>query len=463
MSNSNLAGLILAAGKGTRMMSDLPKGLHEVAGVPMVQLVGDAVLKSGVSSPIVVVGYHGDLVKESLGSNYRYAVQEQQLGTGHATMMAADFLKDHHGPVLVTPGDTPLLSADTLAQLFSDFEKESAQVSMATFVTVEPKGYGRILRDQSGFVRGIVEDKDATEEEKNILEVNPAVYVFDCQLLLEVLPEIKCANSQNEYYLTDAVSAISKRGGKVVARVFDDPDEFMGVNDRWQLAEASRIMRLRILREHAMRGVTIVDPTSTYIGFDVQIEPDVTIQPMTVIEGKTKIGSGSAIGPNAWIKDSIIEQGCRVFMSHIDQAHMSRDSRCGPFSNLRPGANLGTSVKIGNFVEIKNTDIGDQTAVSHLTYLGDASIGKKANIGAGTITCNYDGFSKHRTEIGDNSFVGSNSTLVAPIKIGNETMVAAGSVVTHDVPDDAIAIGRARQENKEGWVALWRKKKSNQA
>lgn len=462
MSHRPVAGLILAAGKGTRMKSDLPKGLHEVAGVPMVQLVADAVRGAGVQKPIVVVGYKGELVQESMGAEtYAFAEQKEQLGTGHAALMASDLLAGFDGPVLITPGDTPLLSATTLSRLVEDFYAEDAQASMATFVTVDPNGYGRIVRDESGQVSGIVEQKDATPEQLQIFEVNPAVYVFDCKLLLEILPTLKNSNAQGEYYLTDAIAEIRRRNGKVIATVFDDPDEFMGVNDRWQLAEAARIMRLRILRRHALNGVTIVDPTSTYIGLEVELGTDVTIQPMTVIEGSTKIAAGSQIGPNAWIKDSTIGSGCRVFMSHIDQATMEDESRCGPFSNLRPGTRLGKKVKVGNFVEIKNSQIGETTAVSHLTYIGDATVGARSNIGAGTITCNYDGFNKNRTVIGDDTFVGSNSTIVAPRTIGNGSMVAAGSVVTEDVPDDAMAVGRGRQVTKTGWVASWRKRQSN--
>ncbi len=285
--------------------------------------------------------------------------------------------------------------------------------------------------------------------------------MFDCKLLLEILPTLGNANAQGEYYLTDAIAEVRRRGGRVVAEVFDDPDEFMGVNDRWQLAEAARIMRLRILRRHAMNGVTLVDPTSTYIGFDVELEPDVLVQPMTVIEGVTRIATGAEIGPNAWIKDSRIGRECKVFMSHVDQATMEDGSRCGPFSNLRPGTRLGSKVKVGNFVEVKNSDVGEGTAISHLTYIGDSTVGSKANIGAGTITCNYDGYHKNRTEIGDGAFIGSNSTIIAPRTIGAGAFVAAGSVISQDVPDDAMAIGRARQENKEGWAISWRNKQSS--
>lgn len=444
------------------MKGDLPKGLHEVAGVPMVQLVGEAVKNAGVACPIVVVGYEGHQVMQALGESYAYAEQREQLGTGHAALMAAPVLAGFDGPVIVAPGDTPLLSAETLRKLVETFLDEGAQAAMATFVTVDPRGYGRIVRDDSGLVAAIVEEKDATREQQQILEVNPAVYVFDNRTLFEILPGLKNTNVQGEYYLTDAIAAIRARGGKVVATVFDDPDEFMGVNDRWQLGEASRIMRLRILRGHALNGVTIVDPTSTYIGFDVDIEPEVTIQPMTVIEGKTRIAARANIGPNAWIKDSQIGQDCQVFMSHVDQAVMDEQSRCGPFSNLRPGTRLGKRVKVGNFVELKNSDLGEKVAVSHLTYIGDASVGARTNIGAGTITCNYDGYDKHRTEIGADAFIGSNSTIIAPRKIGDGAFVAAGSVINGDVPADSMAIARARQENKDGWAASWRKRKTTE-
>lgn len=443
------------------MKSEIPKALHLVAGMPMVELVSRAVRGAGIQRPTVVVGHRGEAVIESLGEGHDFVWQREQKGTGHAVLMAAEALRGHHGPVLVTPGDTPLLSADTLARLVEAYHAESAQVSMATFVTVEPQGYGRIVRDENDAVAGIVEDRDATPAQRAILEVNPAVYCFDCQTLLEVVQGLGTNNSQGEVYLTDAIAAIHSQGGKIVAETFDDPDEFMGVNDRWQLAEAARILRLRTLRKHAMNGVTIVDPSSTYITLDVEIEADALIEPMTVIEGTTRIAAGARIGPNAWVKDSEIGRDCRVFMSHVDQASMGEGSRCGPFSNLRPGTRLGASVKVGNFVEVKNSEVGEGTAVSHLTYIGDASVGSCANIGAGTITCNYDGYKKHRTKIGKGAFIGSNSTLVAPVEIGDNGFVAAGSVITKEVPEGALGVGRARQEVREGWVNSWKAKKSS--
>lgn len=457
-----LMGVILAAGKGTRMKSDLPKCLHEVCGVPMAEHVGRALKAGGVDRPIVVVGHGAESLKVALGGCYTYAHQEEQKGTGHATSMAAAALAGFEGPVFVVSGDAPLISAGTLAQLLERHRASRAALTMATCMLIDAKGYGRIVRDSSDKVVRVVEEKDATPSERAIHEVNPAVYCFDCAKLLAVLPTLGSNNAQGEVYLTDAVEALASKGEVVEAVPFDDPDEFLGVNDRWQLAEASRVMRLRILRMHALNGVTIVDPTSTHIGGDVTIETDVVVQPMTVLEGRTTIAAGAEIGPNAWVKDATIGRGCRVFMSHIDQATMEDGSRCGPFSNLRPGAHLGQEVKVGNFVEIKNGRIGAKTSISHLTYIGDAEVGKNTNIGAGTITCNYDGFVKSKTQIGDDVFVGSNSTLIAPVVLGNGSFVAAGSVVTRDVPEDAMAIGRSRQENKESWVKLWRKRRTGQ-
>jgi bifunctional UDP-N-acetylglucosamine pyrophosphorylase/glucosamine-1-phosphate N-acetyltransferase len=442
------------------MKSDLPKALHEVAGLPMVRLVADSLRSAGVGRPIVVIGHRGDMVRKALGdSGFDYVEQREQLGTGHAALAALPCLAGYDGPVLVVSGDTPLITSETLAKLVRDMGAQGAQAAIATFVTVEPHGYGRILRGADGSVEGIVEERDAAPEQKAILEVNPAVYCFEAETLRRTLPELRADNVQGEYYLTDVVAAIKRQGGKISATVFDDPDEFMGVNDRWQLAEASRVMRLRILRAHAVNGVTIVDPSSTFVGADVVIEPDVVLQPMTTVSGKTRIASGSTVGPNSWVKDAVIGSNCHVFMSHVDQVVMEDGSRCGPFSNLRPGTRLGTDAKIGNFVEVKNSQIGSRAAVSHLSYIGDATVGESTNIGAGTITCNYDGFQKNRTEIGCEAFIGSNTTIIAPRTIGDGAIVAAGSVVTQDVPEGALAIGRSKQENKLEWASHWRERK----
>ena len=336
-----------------------------------------------------------------------------------------------------------------------------AEGVLATVKADDPTGYGRIQRDLDGSVRGIVEHKDATEEERQTLdEINPALYCFKLSALKALLPKVEPSPTTGEIYLTEMIRLIRESGGTVNAVLCDEEAEFQGVNDRWQLSQAAKTFRMRILRRLAESGVTVVDPDSTFIGGDVEIGPDTTILPMTVIDGRTKIGSHCSIGPSTWIKDSVIHDDVRIFMSHLDQAEMESGSRCGPFANLRPDAKLGKKVKVGNFVEIKKSTIGAGTSISHLTYIGDSRVGSEANIGAGTITCNYDGYLKHITEIGDGAFVGSNTTLVAPVRVGEGAMTAAGSVITGDVPSNSLGIGRSRQENREEWAKKWRQRRA---
>lgn len=457
-----ITGIILAAGKGTRMKSELPKGLHRVCGIPMAALVGRAMMEAGLERPIVVVGHGGDLLVQALGPAYDYAWQHEQHGTGHAAMMAVDALKASGAElVVIAPGDTPLLSAEVFKELTKRHISSGSKATVASAILPDPTGYGRVVRDSEGPLK-IVEHKDATAAEREIKEVNAAIYVFDVAELLAVLPTLSNDNNQNEYYLTDVISAIRRRGGKVEGLPFEDQDILRGVNDRWQLAEAAKVLRQRVLKKHALNGVTIVDPDTTYIEPDVVIGQDTTIEPGTILEGNTSIGPSCHIGPNTKIQDSSLGEGCVVLMSHLNGATMLDGSRCGPFANLRPGAVLGEQTKIGNFVEIKNAKLGARVAVSHLSYLGDGEVGSGTNVGAGTIFCNYDGFLKHRTIVGEGVFVGSNSTLVAPITIGDGAMIAAGSVVTKDVPGDALALGRARQEVKDGWVVAWRKRQSEE-
>jgi bifunctional UDP-N-acetylglucosamine pyrophosphorylase / glucosamine-1-phosphate N-acetyltransferase len=459
MSHSPIAGIILAAGKGTRMKSENPKGLHAACGVPMAGLIGRALKEAGVERPIVVVGHRGDLLQEALGESFDFAWQHTQEGTGHAARMAAPLLKSCTGEVLITPGDTPLLQGSTLQALVEAHRASGASCTVATVVMHDATGYGRVIRGQDGAVEKIVEHKDASESERQVREINTGIFCFDVRLLLEVLPELSNKNKQSEYYLTDTVELINRKGGKVEAFVFSDPDEAMGVNDRWQLAEAEKALRRRILKRHALNGVSIIDPDTTYIGADVSIGIDTVIEPMTSLQGNTVVGAHCTIGPSSRVVNSTIGDSCTVLMSHLSGATMLEGSRCGPYANLRPGSVLGEKAKVGNFVEIKNASLGAGAAVSHLSYIGDGAVGERTNIGAGTIFCNYDGFGKHRTEIGDGVFVGSNSTLVAPVSIEDGAMIAAGSVVTSDVPENALAIGRGRQENKLEWAAQWRKKK----
>jgi len=459
MERSSLAGIILAAGKGTRMKSDLPKALHAVWGVPMAELIGRSLKCAGVSRPVIVVGHGGESLIDALGKSYDYVWQHEQKGTGHAALMAAEFLRDHEGPVIVTPGDTPLLTGETLKKLAAQHEESGANCTVATVKLADPTGYGRIVRDDKGAVKGIVEHKDASDAIREIDEVNSGIFCFNARVLFEVLPKIKNDNAQGEYYLTDAVAAINEQGGVVRPFLHADVEELSGVNDRWQLAEAAKGLRRRVLKGHALNGVTIFDPDTTYIGIDVHIGRDTEIEPGTIIEGDTRIGANCSIGPYSRIINAKIEDKCIVRMSHLNGATMHKGARCGPFANLRPGAKLGEGAKVGNFVEVKNATLGQSVAVSHLSYIGDGAIGNDTNIGAGTIFCNYDGYQKHRTEVGEGVFVGSNTTLVAPVTIGDGAVIAAGSVITHDVPKGALGVGRQRQEVKEEWAIHWRKRK----
>ncbi|MCZ8170362.1 MAG: bifunctional UDP-N-acetylglucosamine diphosphorylase/glucosamine-1-phosphate N-acetyltransferase GlmU [Armatimonadota bacterium] len=450
--------IVLAAGKGTRMKSAVPKVLHEVCGVPMVEHVRRAVVAAGATRVIVVVSPDTEApIRECLqASPVEYAIQADPQGTGHAAAQALPLLEGQDGDVLVVCGDTPLISPETLRTLLQVRREADVAVVTATFEPEDPSAYGRVVR-QGDDALAIIEHADATEaQRKELTEVNSAVYAFEVEALRDAIPHLK-PSPKGEIYLTDTVGWLYNDGrGSKAAGPFAE-NEFMGVNDRWSLAEAGRIMRLQILERLAREGVTIVDPASTYVEADVTAEPDAMIHPMTVIEGRTTLGAGCQVGPSSWIKDSVIGPRARVFMSHVDQAMIGEGSRCGPFANLRPGTVLETQVKVGNFVEVKNAVLSQQVSVSHLTYIGDASVGPRTNIGAGTITCNYDGFKKSRTTIGADAFVGSNSTLVAPVNIANRAMIAAGSVVTRDVPEGALAVGRGRQENKEEWADRWRR------
>lgn len=448
-------GVVLAAGQGTRMKSDKPKVLHPVCGLSMVEWVVRALTEAKIKRIIVVVGFGGGEVRKQLeGYNVELVDQEERLGTGHAVMCAAPLLAGHGGVTVVSAGDTPLLRSETVCALIES-TGAGAVAALATATMDDPGAYGRILRGPDGRFQAIVEAKDCTPDQLETKEWNPALYAFSNPTLLQALPRLKADNKQGEYYLTDVLGILRESGGEVVT-VGGESEQFFGVNDRWQLAEAGAAMRRRILRRHAENGVTILDPDSTTVGPDVVIGVDTLIHPNTVIEGKSRIGKASEVGPNTWVKDCFLGDGVRAYMSHLERAEMGDGSRCGPFANLRPGAALSARVKVGNFVEIKNANIGEDTSVSHLTYIGDARVGHRTNIGAGTITCNFDGFVKSQTTIGDDVFVGSNTTLIAPVTIGDESMVAAGSVVTYDVPEGSMAIGRGRQENKGGWYRRWR-------
>ncbi len=457
-----LAGIILAAGKGTRMKSDVPKVMHLCMGIPMVELVGRAMRGAGVQRVVAVVGHGAELVKSHLSDQgFAFALQSVQLGTGHAALMAKDVFASFQGAILITPGDTPLLTAEALAEVVRVHTEANSLATIASINLQDPTGYGRIVRNVAGKPIRIVEQKDASPEEQKITEVNSSVYCFDSQTLFRILPTLGNNNAQGEYYLTDVIAQIVKEGGATEAVCFKDPDLFMGVNDRWHLAEASGKLRTRILKSHALNGVTIIDPGTTFISPDVEIGIDTVIEPMTILEGKSTIGANCQIGPNSKLSHAKVGNGCRILASHVDNSEVGDDARIGPFAHLRLGSKIGDGVKIGNFVETKKTTMGDRSSAGHLAYLGDSSVGSGANIGAGTITCNYDGYNKHRTQVGDGAFIGSNSTLVAPVTIAEGAYVAAGSVITNDVEEDALALGRARQVEKIGWVKAWREKNSS--
>jgi bifunctional UDP-N-acetylglucosamine pyrophosphorylase/glucosamine-1-phosphate N-acetyltransferase len=458
MSNQPVAGIILAAGQGTRMKSDMPKVLHQVCDLPMVEHVARALRGAGVDRIVIVVGHGGEEVQAQLGDDYEYAWQHDRLGTGHAVQMAAPLLAEFSGKVIVTAGDTPLVSSAMFADLIAG-GNASTKCLIASSIVDNPTGYGRIVREGMAVV-GIVEERDATPEQREIQEVNSSIYCFDGRALLECLPKLKNDNAQGEYYLTDIAAMLAAQGA-TDAMVFNDPDILLGVNDRWQLAQADRKMRERILQRHAESGVTIMDPGTTYIGAEVEIGADTVLEPSTMIVGKTQIGVACRIGPFTRIEDCQIGDHAKVYVSYLREAKLHETAKVGPFAHIRPGSELYPDVKVGNFVETKNARLATGAKASHLTYIGDADIGENANIGAGTITCNYDGFQKSRTVIGRDVFVGSNSTLVAPLSLGDGSFVAAGSVVTSgSYPADGLVVGRSRTEVKEQWAAQWRNKKS---
>ncbi|MEA4883370.1 MAG: bifunctional UDP-N-acetylglucosamine diphosphorylase/glucosamine-1-phosphate N-acetyltransferase GlmU [Clostridia bacterium] len=430
-------GLVLAAGLGKRIKSEMPKALHQVAGIPMIDHVVQALKLSGASRVIVVVGHGGEALEQHLSSSAEVVWQDEQLGTGHAASCAAQALAGYDGNVVVMPGDVPLLRASTIRNLVEQHLRTGCAATVLSMVLDEPGAYGRIVRDSRRNVASIVEYRDASEEIRSLREVNTGVFCFATPLLFNYLPQLTNNNQQGEYYLTDVVEAFIAAGHAVGACTLDDPSEGAGINSRVELAQAEQVMRNRVRRELMESGVTMVDPASTFIDSGVVIGEDTVIMPFTVISGKCVIGKSCNIGPYVNIRDSSMDDGCNI----------------GPFAYIRPGTHLARRVKVGDFVEVKNSSVGEGTKIPHLSYIGDAKLGAGINIGAGTITCNYDGMAKHTTVIEDGAFVGANSNLVAPVKVGREAYIATGSTVTSEVPAGALAIARARQENRDGWVA----------
>jgi len=450
-----VTAIILAAGEGKRMRSRQPKILHRLCGRP---LVGYPLrlARTFADRVVMVVPPSADGVAQVAGEGVLTVVQRERLGTGHAVVQAKDACGE--GTILVLPGDMPLLTVETIERLLNHHKAASAAATLLTAIVDNPAGYGRVLR-QRGRVARIVEDRDATDDQKKINEIGTSVYCFDARRLWSALAEVRPDNDQGEYYLTDVVAILSRAGATVEAVTVADPSEAQGVNDRKQLAAVAMVQRRRILDRLMESGVTIVDPASTYVEDTVTIGPDTVVQPQTVIEGATVIGSECVIGAGSHVSGSRLAD--RVVLkpySIIEEAAIDEDATLGPFCHLRPGCHIGAGAEIGNFAELKKSRVGKKTKIHHVSYMGDATLGERVNVGAGTITCNYDGQRKHPTVIGDGVFVGTNSSLVAPLTIGEGAYVAAGSVITRDVPPGALALERSPQVVKDGWAA---KRKSN--
>ncbi|MBD2774522.1 bifunctional UDP-N-acetylglucosamine diphosphorylase/glucosamine-1-phosphate N-acetyltransferase GlmU [Iningainema tapete] len=440
---------ILAAGRGTRMKSNLPKVLHSLGGRSLIERVLDGVEPLSPTRQMLIVGYQALEVKAALQSipNLEFVEQTAQLGTGHAIQQLLPHLQGYTGDLLVLYGDVPLLRTETLKQLLLIHQKHQNSATILTAHMANPKGYGRVFCNDENLVQQIIEDKDCTTEQKQNRRINAGIYCFRWQDLELVLPNLQPNNVQKEYYLTDAVSHLSP----VMAVDVEDNQEILGINDRLQLATAYSILLHRIKEKWMAEGVTLIDPTSITIDDTVEIQSDVIIEPQTHLRGKTVIHTGSRIGPGSLIEDSQIGENVTVLYSVVKDSIVQPGTTIGPYTHLRGRVQVGAGCRLGNFVELKNTKLGDRTNVAHLSYLGDTTAGNRVNIGAGTITANYDGVKKHPTKIGDNTKTGANSVLVAPLTLGDNVYVAAGSTVTEDVPDESLVIARARQVVKPDW------------
>ena len=443
--------VILAAGMGTRMKSKMPKVLHKVCGKPLSKWVIDASKAAGADKVCAVVGHKAETVKEVLGDVCEFALQTEQKGTGHAVMQAIDVIKNSKGEVVILNGDTPLITAETINKAIEYHKNNGNQATVITAILDDATGYGRIVRDNDGSVLKIVEQKDASEEEKKINEVNSGMYVFDAQSLVYALDKITPNNAQGEYYLTDTLEILLSAGKKIGGYAISDNDEIRGINDRVQLNEAEKIMQKRINEYHMRNGVTMRNPESVYIEDGVEICNDTEICQNVTIKSGTKIGSDCVIGSGSMLDRAVIHDGVDVLSSVILESEVDEGTHVGPFAYIRPNCHVGKEVKVGDFVELKNSNIDDGTKISHLTYIGDSDVGKRVNFGCGTVTCNYDGKKKYRTTIGDDCFVGCNTNFVSPINVGDGVYIAAGSTITEDIPENSLSIARARQVNKEGW------------
>lgn len=453
---TELRAVILAAGKGTRMRSKLPKVLHKVGGKAMLQHVLDAADAAGAAEKIVIVGHGAELVESMVGEQGKIVLQAEQLGTGHAVMQTKDALAGFTGTAMILCGDTPLLDGEELKKFYEAHVQSGAAATVLTAFMDNPFGYGRIVRDADGNVQGIVEEKDADTQQKLIKEINTGIYCLECPLMFDVLATLTCDNAQGEYYLTDVLTKLNEAGKKVGGVVTEDSDMVMGINSRRQLAEAESVMRVRILNKLMDEGVTIMDPASTFIEGSVKIGCDTVIYPFTWLEGNTEIGEDCEIGPNVRLTNVEVGNGTHLQFVYGHDCKVCDEVTAGPYVHLRPDTVIGNKVKIGNFVEVKNSNVGTGTKLPHLTYIGDSDIGSGVNMGCGCITVNYDGKKKHRTVIEDNAFVGCNTNLVAPVTVKAGCYIGAGSTITKEVPENSLGIARAKQKNIEGWAEKYR-------
>ncbi|WP_009633833.1 bifunctional UDP-N-acetylglucosamine diphosphorylase/glucosamine-1-phosphate N-acetyltransferase GlmU [Synechocystis sp. PCC 7509] len=450
-----VAVAILAAGRGTRMKSNLPKVLHSLGGRSLVERVLESLQTVPHGRRMIIVGYQAQEVKTALQEKsnshllptLEFIEQTEQLGTGHAIQQIIPHLEGFTGDLLVLNGDVPLLRPETIKQLLQAHQEHQNAATILTAQLPNPQGYGRVFCNGQNIIKEIVEDRDCTTAQKQNRRINAGVYCFNWSKLMEVLPHLQANNDQKEYYITDAVNQLEQ----VMAVDVEDYQEMLGINDREQLATAYEILQRRLKSQWMAKGVTMIDPNSITIDDTVTLQPDVIIEPQTHLRGKTEIASGCRIGPGSLIEDSLIGENVTILYSVVTNSIVNANSQIGPYTHLRAEVEVGAGCRLGNFVELKKTVLGSGTNVAHLAYLGDATLGEKVNVGAGTITANYDGVNKHPTIIGDRTKTGANSVLVAPLTIGNDVYIAAGSAVTEDVPDDCLVIGRSRQVIKRGW------------
>lgn len=444
--------IVLAAGQGTRMKSKLYKVMHPVMGKPMVGYAVDAARDAGVNDIVTVTGVGAEAVQDYLGERSQYVLQEEQLGTAHAVMQAEDLLGDKEGTTLVICGDTPLITSETIDNLFNYHEQNEAKATILSAHEENPFGYGRVIRQADGDVLKIVEEKDATDEERQVQEINTGTYCFDNQALFAALKEVSNDNAQGEYYLPDVIEILKDKDETVGAYQLENNSDALGVNDRVALAEATRLMKDRINEKHMRGGVTLIDPASTYIECDVQIGSDSIVEPGVYLKGSTTIGSDAFIGAHSVLVDAEIADDVSIRSSTIEEAVVGKGSDIGPNSRLRPGAILEENVHVGNYVEVKKATLKKGAKAGHHAYIGDAEVGENVNISCGVIFANFDGKNKHRSVIGDNAFVGSNVTIVSPVNVEAGAFLAAGSTITADVEKESLAIARSRQENKVGYA-----------